>query len=151
MVKRNFRRRVSAPQLQPQLPVPQSKIRSQIKDNTPSPHWPGTMPSFSKIVHGAQTIYPGHRVLDYYASRRHPQRLLRQIRLPTTSLQPTKNASCLLSTEDVFCAVETWKRDARTYLRGCRLLRCGHWTKRRTDFKHIEPGDRPQRELPRSS
>ena len=75
------------------------------------------MPSFSKIVHGAQTIYPGHRVLDYYASRRHLQRLLRPRRLPTTSLQPTKNA-------ELFA------------IHGGRLLRCRDLEARR---KNISP------------
>ena len=89
MFNRNLRRRVPAPQLRPHLPVPQSKIQSQPKDNTPSPHCPGTMPSFSKIVHGAPIYLPWPP----------SPRLLRLSSPPTTS-PPSKTLTYYKSTTD---------------------------------------------------
>ena len=103
-----------------------------------------------------QTIYPVHRVLAYYASRRNLQRLLRPRRLPTTSLQPTKNAELFaihggrllrcrdlhgsatrdhISEDAVFCDAATGRNDARTSStssQGLQAHQARRWTATRT-------------------
>ncbi len=94
-----------------------------------------------------QTIYPGHRVLDYYASRRHLQSLLRPRRLPTTSLQPTKNAELfaihggrLLRWRDLEARRETISpRMPSSAMRPLDETTQGLQAHRAKDFKHIEP------------